>query len=113
MGFHGGYRFGTTKENSVEDGSSKVGYVALVDNEPKALCEAKSPSVMKKAGPLRGIELKSVRGQFLVPKIITMVSTLFPVGYNVSFKICVGRIVSASETNVMFVSYLSLLSAVL
>ncbi|KIL63596.1 hypothetical protein M378DRAFT_12032 [Amanita muscaria Koide BX008] len=46
-----------------EGGTSKVDYVALVNDEPKALCEAKSPSVMKKVGellPPRGIELKWV-----------------------------------------------------
>jgi hypothetical protein len=76
----GGYRFKTVKEDSVEGGSSKIDYLALVDNEGKALCKAKSPSVMKKAGellPPRGIELTWRRGQPLVPKILSKVSTLF------------------------------------
>jgi hypothetical protein len=76
-------------ENSVEGARSMVDYVALVDSEPKALCEAESPSIIKKAGnflPPRGIELKWVRGQSLMPKILTKVSLLFPVGYNIGFK---------------------------
>jgi hypothetical protein len=76
--------FGTDEEHVV--GGSKVDYVGLVDNEPKTLCEAKSPSVMKKISsslPPRGIELKWVRGQSLVPKILTKVSTLSPVDYNI------------------------------
>ena len=72
--------FETTKENVVEGATSKVDYVVLVDNKPKGLCEVKSPSVMKKVGnslPPHGIELKWVRGQPLVPKILAKVSTLF------------------------------------
>jgi hypothetical protein len=75
--------FRTVEEDVV--GGSKVDYVGLVGNEPKALCEAKSPSVMKKISillPPRGIELKWVRGQTLAPKILAKVSTLFPVDYN-------------------------------
>jgi hypothetical protein len=48
----GPYSFKTAKEQSVEGGSSKVDYDALMNNESKALLEAKSPSVMKKAGDL-------------------------------------------------------------
>jgi hypothetical protein len=76
--------FGTVEEQVV--GGSKVDYVGLVDGEPKALCETKSPSAVKKVSislPPRGIELKWVRRQTLVPKILTKVSTLFPVGYNI------------------------------
>ena len=76
----GPYRFRTATEQSVEGGSSKVDYVALVNDEPKALVEAKPPSVMKRVGellPLRGIELKWVCGQSLVPKILSKVSVLF------------------------------------
>jgi hypothetical protein len=40
--------FETMLEDSVEGCSSRVDYVALVDDEQKALCQAKSPSVMKK-----------------------------------------------------------------
>ena len=64
------YRFGTDEEQLVKGGSSKVDYVVLVNNEPKALLEAKSPSVMKKVGemlPPRGIELEWVSGQSLIP----------------------------------------------
>ncbi len=73
--------FGTTREHLAERGSSKVDYVVLVDNELTVLCEAKSPSVMKNVCyslPSPGIELKSVHGQPLVPKILSKVSTLFP-----------------------------------
>jgi hypothetical protein len=68
--------FGTAKESLVEGGSSKVDYVALVDSEPMGLCEAKSPSVMKKVGvslPSRGIKFEWVRGQPLVSKILAKV----------------------------------------
>ena len=82
----------------------------LVDDERKVLSEAKSPSVMKKAGnllPSRGIELKWVCCQSLVPKIPAEVSTIFPVGYNISFKeIHVGRIASGSETDGLAIYYL-------
>jgi len=76
--------FGTVEEHVV--GDSKVDYVGLVDDEPKVLCEAKSPSVVKKVSislPPCGIELKWVRRQTLVPKIHTKMSTLFPVSYNI------------------------------
>ena len=66
-------------EDSVEGGRSKVDYVALVDDEPKALCEAKSPSVMKKVGellPQRGIQLTWVSGLSLVPKLLSKVNGL-------------------------------------
>jgi hypothetical protein len=65
---------------------------------------------MKEVGellPLRGIELKWVRGQSLVPKILSEASVLFPVCYNICFKeICTGRIVPGLETDGMVVSYL-------
>ncbi len=97
-------------ENSVEDGSSKVDYVLLVDDRESALCEAKSPSVMHKVGellPERGIELTWCRGQSLIPRIFTKVRTPSPISYNTGFKkICIGRFVSRSETNGMVVSYL-------
>ncbi|KAF8227898.1 hypothetical protein L208DRAFT_1067652, partial [Tricholoma matsutake] len=73
--------FEPAKEQLVEGGSSKVDYDALVNGEPKALLEAKSPSVMKKVGellPPRGIELKWVSRQSLVPKILSKGSALFP-----------------------------------
>ena len=65
---------------------------------------------MKRAGeylPPHGIELNWVKGQSLVPKILAEVSTPISVGYNVDFKeICVGRIVSWSETYGMAIYYL-------
>jgi hypothetical protein len=73
--------FETTKEHLAETGGSKVDYVALVDKKLVGLCEAKLPSVMKNVCgslPSRGIELKWVHGQRLVPKILSKVSTLFP-----------------------------------
>jgi hypothetical protein len=78
--------FDTALEQSVKGGSSKVDYEALVNDESKALLEVKSPSVMKKVGellPPRGIELKWVCDQSLVPKILSKVSTLFTVRYNI------------------------------
>ena len=75
--------FGTNEEHVV--GGSKVDCVGLVDNKPKVLCEAKLPLVVKKVSmllPSRGIELKWVRRQTLVPKILTKVSKLVPIGYN-------------------------------
>lgn len=62
---------------------------------------------MKKAGELLppcGIELKWVCGQSLVPKILSKVSALFPVRYNICFT--AGRIVPGLETNGMAVSFL-------
>lgn len=56
-----------------------VDYVALVDDEEKLLCEAKSPSVMKKFGDLlseRGFELEWIPSSSLVRKILGKVSTL-------------------------------------
>ena len=76
LGECGPYSFDTDKEQSVEGGSSKVDYDAQVNDESMALVEAKSPSVMKKVGellPPRGIELKWVCGQSLVPKILSNV----------------------------------------
>ncbi|KAI0291556.1 hypothetical protein BC826DRAFT_1022434 [Russula brevipes] len=69
--------FGTTKEHLAENGSSKVDYAVRVDNQLVGLCEAKSPSVMKNicnSLPSRGIELKWVQGQPLVPKILSKVA---------------------------------------
>ena len=106
----GPYHFNVDEEHSVKGGSSKVDYVALVNNRPKVLCEAKSPSVMKDVGkllPPHGIELKWVTGQSLVPKILSNVSVLFPVGYNICFKtISADRIVPGIEEDGMAVPYL-------
>ena len=44
---YGGYCFTVNQESSVEGASSRVDYVAMVNDSPMALCEAKSPSVMK------------------------------------------------------------------
>jgi hypothetical protein len=107
---YGRHRCKGDKQNSVEGGNSKVDYVLLVDDDKQALCEAKSPSVMHKVGPLlprHGIELKWSRGQTLIQKIFAKVSTPFPISYNTGFKkICIGRFVFRSETNGMAVSYL-------
>jgi hypothetical protein len=79
LGKYNQYRFETTFEHSVQGARSKVDYLAVVDGEARALCDAKSPSVMKKAGellPRRGIELKWVTGQTLLPKLLSKVSVL-------------------------------------
>jgi hypothetical protein len=89
LSVYGRYRFKTDKENSVEGGSSKVDHVLLVNDDDRALCEVKSPLVTQKAGellPPHGIELKWVRGQSLIPKILANVSTPFPISYNPGFK---------------------------
>ena len=88
LGVSGPYRFKTAKEQSVKGGSSKIDYDVLVNDRSKVLLEVKSPSVMKKAGellPQRGIELKWVYGQSLVPKILSTVSALLPVPFINSF----------------------------
>lgn len=74
------YLFKTIKEDVAVGGSSKVDYVAQVDGKGIALCEANSPSVMKKVGewlPPHGIKLTWVRSQPLVPKIFAKVSMPF------------------------------------
>ena len=95
----------TSKLLKQSGGSSKVDYEALVNDELKVLLEEKSPSVMKKAGellPPRGIELKWVCGQSLVPKLHSKVSALFSLHYNICFiLICAGCIVPGLERNGM------------
>jgi hypothetical protein len=86
---YGGHRFKARKENSGEEGSSRVDYVLLVDNDRKVLCEAKSPSVMHKVGqllPRHGIKLEWFRGQSFIARIFAKVSTPFPISYNTGFK---------------------------
>ena len=60
-----------------------------MNNESKVLLRVKSPLLMKKAGellPPRGIELKWVYGQSLVPKVLSKVSTVFRVPFtNICF----------------------------
>ena len=106
----GPYEFETDKEKSVEGGSAKVDYEALVNDKLRALLEAKSPMVMKIAGellPSRGIELKWVHGQSLVPKLLSKVSALFPVHFNICFTaIYAGRIVPGLEKIGMAVFFL-------
>ena len=106
----GPYRFKTVKEKSVEGGSSKVDYEALVNDILRVLLEAKSPSVMKIAGellPPHGIELKWVCDQSLVPKLLSKVSALFYVHYNICFTaIYAGRIVPGLEKIGMVVFFL-------
>lgn len=73
------YAFSTDKENVVKGGSSKVDYVVLVDDEPKALCEEKSASVMKTVGELLppwGIKLKWNHSQSPMQRLLGKVSTL-------------------------------------
>lgn len=70
--------FNTSKEATVEGSRSKIDYVALIDDEEKLLCEAKSPSVMKKFGellPARGFELEWIPSPSLVRRILGKVST--------------------------------------
>ena len=106
----GPYNFQDDREKSVEGGSSKVDYEALVNDIKRVLLEAKSPSVMKIAGellPSRGIELKWVCGQSLVPKLLSKVSALFYVHYNICFTaIYAGRIVPGLEKIGMVVFFL-------
>ena len=86
---YGRHRFKTNKENSVEGGTSKVDYVLLVNDDKRALCEAKSPSVMHRVGellPKRGIELMWIRGQSLISKNFANVGTPSPISNNTGFK---------------------------
>jgi hypothetical protein len=102
-------RFKTVVEHVAEKGSSKVDYFALVNDNPVVLCEAKSPQVMTnvcKHLPQRGIELKWVQGEALVPKILANVSTLIPLITALVLRRNAGRIVSGSEKDGMAVSYL-------
>ena len=107
---YGGYRFTTDEENSIRGGGSRVDFVAMVDGRSRALCEAKSLSIMKKVGerlPARGIELEWIRSQSLVRRILGKVSTLLFVSHSVSFnKIYVVCVVSGSETDGMAVPLL-------
>jgi len=104
---YGEYIFRTAKEDG-KGGNSKVDYVGLVDDERSVLAEAKSPSVMKIVGgmlPARGIELKWVRNQSLVPNILQEVSTRV-LSCNTKFKEtcnCIDRFISGSEKDGMAV----------
>ena len=74
-------RFRTSSDNKAENANSVVDYALLVNNEIMGLCEAKSASVMMnvyRSLPSYGIPLKWVCSQPLVPKLLTNVSTLFP-----------------------------------
>ncbi len=108
MAEYGGYRFTVNEEHTVEGGSSSVDYVAMVNGSPTALCEAKSPSVMKKVGellPARGIELKWMHSQSLVRRILGQAS-LFSSVTTLVLTIRVVRVVSGSETDGMAVPFL-------
>ena len=97
----GGYCFCTTREH-VEQGCSKVDYAGLVDDKSVVLAEAEPPLVMKMMGdmlPARGFELKWVRNQSLVPKILQKVSTRVlrcNTGFDGSRTNCIGRFISGS-----------------
>jgi hypothetical protein len=106
---YGSHVFGVSEESAVEGCSSRVDYVIEVDDEDKLLCEAKSPSVMKRFGellPARGIELEWRPSSSLVRRILGEVSALF-----IFFELCwyqreIVRIVSGSETDGMVVPFL-------
>ena len=88
---------------------SKVDYVAIVDNAARALCDAKSPSVMKKVGellPMHGIKLKWVTGQTFIPKLLSKVCVLYSLLRLCLKDICAGCIVLGLETSGMDVSNL-------
>jgi len=96
---YGQHDFQTEEEHSVAGGSSKVDYVVQVDDEDKVLCEAKSPSVMKRASdllPVQGIELTWVGGQPLVPKLLAKVICHL-LSVTLSNKIFTGCFVSRSK----------------
>jgi hypothetical protein len=107
---YGEYKFETTNESTVENGSSKVDHVVLVNDAERVLVETKSPSVMAKLAellPPHGIKLTWVRGQSLVPKILAKVSMPFPVGSNSSVDdMCIGCFVSGSKTDAVAVSHM-------
>ncbi|KAM6493291.1 hypothetical protein JOM56_011425 [Amanita muscaria] len=92
LGEFGSYSFKTAKKHSVEGGTSKIDYVALVNGEPKAVCEAKSPSVMKQVGELLPPHGNRVE---MGSRSISGVENPF-----------YGRVVPGVETNGMAVSYL-------
>ena len=80
LGVYGGYEFEADEENLISGSSSRVDGVATVDDHSTILCEAKSPSVMKKVGellPARGIKLEWVHSKSLVQRILGKVNTLF------------------------------------
>ena len=78
---YGHLRFITNTEISAEGAHSRVDYVTVLvvdGNEEVALCEAKSPSVMRHVGQLilaHGFQLTWRRGQALIQKVFTKVST--------------------------------------
>jgi hypothetical protein len=79
LAYDGSHDFVTSEESVFEGCSSRVDYVAVVDGEDKFLCEAKSPSVMKRFGellPARGIELEWRPSSSLVREILGEVSAL-------------------------------------
>jgi hypothetical protein len=73
--------FKTISEHKAEQGGSMVDFAVLVGDRLVALCEAKSPAVMNQVCnslPPHGIELSWIHDQPLVPRVLTNVSTLFP-----------------------------------
>ena len=106
---YGGYNLDFHEEYSIRAGGSRVDDVVTTDGTNRVLCEAKSPSVMKKLGillPLRGFELKWIPSESLVRRILGKVGTLFCVNYDAGFNKYVVRVASGSETDGMAVSYL-------
>lgn len=109
LGEYSEYRFTTLGKDTVEGDSSKVDFVAMVDEEGRALVETKSPSVMKAVGemlPPHGIHFTWPTRQPLVPRILSKVSTRFPFSCNASFEGCVGSIISGSEKDGVVVSHM-------
>jgi len=110
LGEYGGYSFVADGESSIPGGSSRVNFVATVDDCSTVLCETESLSVMKKVGellPARGIKLEWIHSKSLVNRILSKVNKLFSSVNNVGFnKMYVVRVISGSETNGMAISLL-------
>jgi hypothetical protein len=110
LSIYNGHQLKIARECLAEGASSTVDYVVLVDNDAKALCEATSPSVMKTLGeslPPRGIELKWVRGQSVVPEILSEVCMPFAIGYDAGLKDThTGRFISRAEKDGVAVPYM-------
>ena len=105
LGEYGGYSFVADGESSIPGGSSRVNFVATVDDCSTVLCETESPSVGELL-PARGIKLEGIHSKSLVNRILSKVNKLFSSVNNVYFnKISVVRVVSGPETDGMAVSF--------